>query len=177
LPWAKLHAASAVQRPAVQPPTARVRGLRSVPAGLRPSDALASDGGGSGDLARSLELLKNLSSTAVEGAALLTFREATDFADNVEEISRAAEYLQVVAAGAVDRTRRQAAASVGARGSGSGRAVGWTAGWGTETAADPDAPDSSFPRPGAKPTTSPTGHTAEPPAQTTEPCSAPITTT
>ncbi|MEV7131990.1 hypothetical protein AB0N24_03790, partial [Arthrobacter sp. NPDC093128] len=57
LQWAELPAtASAVQPPAVQAPAARVGGLRSVPAGLQHPDALASDGGGSGDLARCLEL-------------------------------------------------------------------------------------------------------------------------
>jgi hypothetical protein len=45
---------------------------------------------------------------------------------------------------------------------------------GTKAAPSPAAPS---PPPGAKPTTSPTGHTAEPPAQTTAPCSAAITTT
>ena len=62
---------------------------------------MASDGGGSGDLSGCLELLRTLGSTAVDDAALLSFREAADFADKVEEISRAAEYLQIVAAGAV----------------------------------------------------------------------------
>ncbi|MEV7133379.1 HNH endonuclease, partial [Arthrobacter sp. NPDC093128] len=52
LRWAVPTAASAVQ----PTPAARVRGLRSVPAGLQHPDALASDGGGSGDLARCLEL-------------------------------------------------------------------------------------------------------------------------
>jgi hypothetical protein len=135
---------------AVQVPAVRFRGLRSVPSARRHPEDIAPDGGGSGDLARSLELLKTLGSTAVADAALLDFREAADFAAGVEEISRAVEYLQVVAAGAVDRTRRQAAASAGATGSGSGAAVGWTTGWGAESAAGPEAPDSSAaPDPGA----------------------------
>jgi hypothetical protein len=103
-----------------EPPRRTLRAVR--PAG-RVSGRPGPDGGGSGDLARSLELLKTLGSTAVADAALLDFREAADFAADVEEISRAVEYLQVVAAGAVDRTRRQAAASVGATGSGSGSGV------------------------------------------------------
>ncbi len=122
---------SAVRPPAVQAPAARVRGLRSVPAGPQHPDTLAADGGGSGDLARCLELLRTLGSTAVDDAALLNFRAAADFADKVEEISRAAEYLQVVAAGAVDRTRREATAA--AR-SGRGRlglgGSGWVTGCG-----------------------------------------------
>ncbi|MDQ0077634.1 hypothetical protein J2S97_002822 [Arthrobacter oryzae] len=150
LRWAKLPAAgSAVQPPAVQPPApqpfnARVRGLRSVPAGRQHPLEAASDGGGSGDLARSLELLKGIGSTAAEDAALLSFREAADFAGHVEEVSRVVEYLQIVAAGAVDRTRREAAAAArsaavgsGAAGSagsgGAGRAAGWVTGWGAET--------------------------------------------
>ncbi|WP_307864378.1 DUF222 domain-containing protein [Arthrobacter sp. PvP023] len=47
----------------------------------------------------------------------------------MEDISRAAEYLQVVAAGAVDRTRSQAIST--AR---SCSAAGWSTGWGNETA-------------------------------------------
>ncbi|KIS26172.1 HNH endonuclease [Arthrobacter sp. SPG23] len=108
-----------------------VRGLRSVPAGPQPPGALASDGGGSGDLAGCRALLVSLSSTAVADAAVMRFREAADFAAEVEEISRAAEYLQVVAAGAVDRARREASAAARA---GSGSAAGWTTGWGDETA-------------------------------------------
>jgi hypothetical protein len=59
----------------------------------------------------------------------MRFREAADFAAGVEEISRTLEYLQVVAAGAVDRTRSQAISV--AR---SCSAVGWTTGWGNQTA-------------------------------------------
>ena len=142
LRWAVPTAASAGQLP----PVLRGRGLRSVPTGLQHPDTLAADGGGSGDLARCLELLRTLSSTAVDDAAVSNFREAADFAAGVEEISRAAEYLQIVAAGAVDRTRREAAiaarsaavgsglAGWGSAGSGAaGGTVGWVTGWGTET--------------------------------------------
>jgi Domain of unknown function (DUF222) len=124
----------AVQSPAVQPPAARVRGLRSVPAGLQHPAAAVSDGDDSGGLSRILEQLKTFSSTAVADAALLGFREAADFAADVEEISRTFEYLQIVAAGAVDRTRRQAATAARSGSGGSGSAVGWVTGWGTETA-------------------------------------------
>ncbi|CAN7283957.1 DUF222 domain-containing protein [Arthrobacter sp. LjRoot78] len=125
LRWAALPAAASAVR------VASVPGLRSVPAGLQASQALASDGGGAGDLPRSLELLKRASSTAVEDAGVMGFREAADFAANVEEIARSLEFLQVVAAGAVDRTRREAPAAGRA---GSGAAVAWTAGWGEATA-------------------------------------------
>ncbi len=146
LPWARLSGATAVQPPAVpshavQPAAARFRGLRSVPAERRHPDALGSDGGGSGDLARGLELLKSLCLTAVADAALHGFREAADFAAGVEEVSRAVEYLQVVAAGAVDRTRRQATAAAragsGSGAGGSGAAVGWVTGWGETAVREP----------------------------------------
>ncbi|MBP1137431.1 hypothetical protein JOE31_003663 [Arthrobacter sp. PvP023] len=134
LRWAKLPAAAASPAAAVSPGS--VRSLRSVPAGPRRPEALAFDGVGSGELSRCLELLEAISSTAVADAAVLGFREAADFAALVEDISRAAEYLQVVAAGAVDRSRREASAAAAAAraGSGSGAAVGWTTGWGNETA-------------------------------------------
>jgi hypothetical protein len=106
------------------------RTLHVVPPAGRFGGRSGPDGDGSGELARVLELLKGLRSTAVADAALLDFREAADFAADVEEISRAVEYLQIVAAGAVDRTRRQAPATSGATGSGSGSAIGWTTGWG-----------------------------------------------
>ncbi|WP_258073899.1 HNH endonuclease signature motif containing protein [Arthrobacter sp. Y81] len=147
LRWAELPAdAAAAVQPSVVPPAARVRGLRSVPAG--PPETLASDGGGSVDLARCLELLRTLTSTAVDDTALLSFREAADFADKVEEISRAAEYLQIVAAGAVDRSRREAAVAArsAAAGSGSSTGVGWVTGWGAEAAAaDHEAPPAPNP--------------------------------
>ncbi|MDN3936862.1 DUF222 domain-containing protein [Arthrobacter sp. YD4] len=47
---------------------------------------------------------------AVDDAGVLGFAEAAAFAGDVEELARAVEFLQVVAAGAVDRTRTQAAA-------------------------------------------------------------------
>jgi hypothetical protein len=59
----------------------------------------------SGGLDRSLSLLKTLSTTAAADAALLGFRGASDFAGQVEELSRTVEYLQLVAAAAVDRAR------------------------------------------------------------------------
>ncbi len=153
LRWAKLPAAgSAVWPPSVQSHAGRIRGLRSVPVELQDPTALGPDGGGSGDLARCLALLKTLSATAVADTAMLGFRESADFAANVEEISRAVEYLQIVAAGAVDRTRRQAAAAarsaaVGSGSAGSGAAVGWTTGWGTDPAATGGPGSSAAPDP------------------------------
>ncbi|MEV7133588.1 DUF222 domain-containing protein, partial [Arthrobacter sp. NPDC093128] len=60
----------------------------------------------------------------------MDFRAAADFAAGVEEAARSLEFLQVVAAGAVERTRREATAA--AR---SGAAAGWVTGWGDEAAA------------------------------------------
>ena len=54
--------------------------------------------------------LRELCATAVADAALLGFGGAAEFAGRVEEASRAVEYLQLVAAAAVDRTRKEAAA-------------------------------------------------------------------
>ena len=63
--------------------------------------------------------------------ALAGFREAADFADLAEEISRRVEHLQLLGAAAVDRTRT---AAINAAGPAS-KATGWTTGWGTEPAA------------------------------------------
>ena len=81
-----------------------------------------------------LALVREVSSTAAGDAALWDFREAADFAGTVEELSRALDYLQVVAAGAVDRTRKQAAAAPKAN-------TAWTTGWrddSTDGTAGPD---------------------------------------
>ena len=115
-------------------PVTPKRNLSAVlPAADRHQPPAASDGGAFGNLAGCLELVTALSSTAVADAAAMGFREAADFAARVEEISRNMEFLQVVAAGAVDRSRREASAAARA-GSGSGTAVGWTTGWGNENA-------------------------------------------
>ena len=53
-----------------------------------------------------LAALQGVSSTAVADAAFWGFRTASDFAGQVEELSRTMEYLQLVAAAAVDRARR-----------------------------------------------------------------------
>ena len=74
-------------------------------------------------VAEALAILREVGLTAVEDAALLGFQAASDFAGTVEELSRSMEYLQVVAAGAVDRTRKQAAAASSKAG------TSWTTGW------------------------------------------------
>ncbi|PVZ53645.1 DUF222 domain-containing protein, partial [Arthrobacter sp. H-02-3] len=83
---------------------------------------------GSGPAGRSgvdvaLAALEAVGSTAVQDAALWDFRAASDFAGRVEELSRRVEFLQLVAAGAVDRTRTKAAAAAAKTG------TSWTTGW------------------------------------------------
>ncbi|WP_231386288.1 DUF222 domain-containing protein, partial [Arthrobacter sp. 131MFCol6.1] len=74
-----------------------------------------------------LAALRAVSSTAVEDAGSWGFRAAADFAGSVEELSRTVEYLQLVAAAAVDRTRKQSAAA--ASGVAAGAVTAWTTGW------------------------------------------------
>ncbi len=57
-----------------------------------------------------LAVLRGAGSTAAADAALRGFRAASDFAGTVEELARFVEYLQLVAADAVDRTRKQPSA-------------------------------------------------------------------
>ena len=70
-----------------------------------------------------LAVLRDVSATAVEDAACWGLKAASDFAGRVEELSRTVEYLQVVAASAVDRARKQSAADAGKAG------TSWTTGW------------------------------------------------
>ncbi|WP_434122448.1 DUF222 domain-containing protein [Paenarthrobacter nitroguajacolicus] len=77
-----------------------------------------------------------LRSMAADEARLFGFVEAADFAGRVEEISRSLEYLQVVAAQAVERTRKEAqqtSPGPSAFGAGPGWRTGWTE---PETASD-----------------------------------------
>ncbi|BCW65010.1 hypothetical protein StoSoilB22_39830 [Arthrobacter sp. StoSoilB22] len=67
-----------------------------------------------------------LRSIAADEVRLLGFVEAADFAGRVEEISRNVEYLQVVAAQAVERSRKQA---LQARPGASAAAPEWRTGW------------------------------------------------
>ncbi|NUU32612.1 hypothetical protein HNO80_13535, partial [Arthrobacter sp. C9C5] len=55
--------------------------------------------------------LRELCSTAVGDAALFGFAEAAEYAAGVEELARAVDFLQLVGAAAVDRTRKEAAAA------------------------------------------------------------------
>jgi hypothetical protein len=58
-------------------------------------------------LDNTLSSLRNFADTAVDDVALFGSRQAADFARQVEELSRTIDYLQVIAAGLVERVRRQ----------------------------------------------------------------------
>jgi len=88
-------------------------------------------------VAAALALLRTSSGSAAEEAAGLDLFEASAFAEGVEELSRSVEYLQIIAAAAVDRTRREAAAGEKASSgwgsdSAAGSAGGWLTGWNQE---------------------------------------------
>ncbi|MEC5191802.1 MULTISPECIES: HNH endonuclease [unclassified Arthrobacter] len=86
-----------------------------------------------------LATLRAVSLTAVGDAALLGFQAASDFAGTVEEASRVVEYLQLVAAAAVDRTRKQSAATAAKR------ASSWTTGWRETPCSPATAAATAFP--------------------------------
>ncbi|MEV8041445.1 DUF222 domain-containing protein [Arthrobacter sp. NPDC080082] len=69
-----------------------------------------------------LSLMREAGPEAVRDAYLLDVHAAADLADAAEELSRLTEYWQLVAAAAVDRTRKLAAPEAQA-------APGWTTGW------------------------------------------------
>ncbi|MFE4196461.1 HNH endonuclease, partial [Paenarthrobacter sp. NPDC056912] len=89
-------------------------------------------------LDQATQALTSLRSSAATDAGVLGFSEAADFAGSIEDISRTVEYLQIIAAHAVERTRREArnASPV----PGAGAAPGWQTGWSTTTTPGPVAP-------------------------------------
>ena len=103
------------------------------------TDRVADPAGQSG-VEEALAVLRAVSSTAVGDAALLGFQAASDFAGSVEEVSRVVEYLQLVAAAAVDRTRKQSGATAAKR------ANSWTTGW-RDTPCSPATAAAFAPRP------------------------------
>ncbi|WP_343915041.1 HNH endonuclease signature motif containing protein, partial [Arthrobacter pascens] len=107
------------------------RRLRSVPVSASGGHRSASDGGGSVVLRQCLALLESAVDSAPGELALAGFREAADFADGAEEISRRVEQLQLLGAAAVDRTRTEAINAADP----ASKATGWTTGWGNEPAA------------------------------------------
>ncbi|MBU8868061.1 HNH endonuclease signature motif containing protein, partial [Paenarthrobacter aromaticivorans] len=104
--------------------------------GLDGSLGLEDARGIEGALADSVEALESLRSCTVAGALSFGFAEAAGFAGRVEEISRTVEYLQVIAAHAVERTRTQAQQ---ARPSTAG--TGWQTGWTDPATTDPATTD------------------------------------
>ncbi|SDX23313.1 protein of unknown function, partial [Arthrobacter sp. cf158] len=89
-----------------------------------------------GPLARAANSLASLRESAAPEARSFGFLEAADFAGKVEEVARVLEYLQVVAAQAVERTRNEAQNAQ--RGS-SSAAPEWRTGW-AEPAVGADNP-------------------------------------
>ncbi|MEW1823667.1 DUF222 domain-containing protein, partial [Arthrobacter sp. NPDC080031] len=85
-------------------------------------------------LDQTLAAMDALRTAAVSEARAFGFRDAADFAGTVEEISRTVEFLQLVAAGAVERTRSEAQAARQ-----SSPAPGWRTGWTESTAAGTEA--------------------------------------
>jgi hypothetical protein len=97
--------------------------------GGRPRAGLAEIGG----------LLNAAALAAPDALAVTGYVEASDFAGQVEDLARSVECLQLLAAGAVDRTRSEAiTAAAAAR---SARSRGWVTGWenGVETLNETDA--------------------------------------
>jgi hypothetical protein len=94
---------------------------------------LAADAG----LAAAIGSVNAAAADAPGTLAMASYVDAADFAGLVEDLSRTVDYLQILAAGAVDRTRTQAiTAATTTRSTRS-----WTTGWdnGTETIHETDA--------------------------------------
>ncbi|HKU30423.1 MAG TPA: DUF222 domain-containing protein [Arthrobacter sp.] len=72
--------------------------------------------------------LGTLRDTALDAARMFDFYEAADFAGHVEDLSRTIEYLQIVAAQAVERTREEAKNTSRSRSAVSSRPT-WRTGW------------------------------------------------
>ncbi|MEV7660593.1 DUF222 domain-containing protein [Paenarthrobacter sp. NPDC089316] len=119
-------------------------GVRLLTAGLS-FEGRAGAAGLAESLAVGAAAVAAVRSLAGEEARLFDFTEAADFAGRVEEISRTVEFLQVVAAQAVERTRTEAQARQSRQSSPSG-AQEWRTGWTetaeTQAAATEDAPGS-----------------------------------
>ncbi|HEX9229754.1 MAG TPA: DUF222 domain-containing protein, partial [Arthrobacter sp.] len=110
----------------------------TVPAGSSGAESVSVVEG----LDAALALLRDAGSRVAGEAASWKFQEAADFAGKVEEISRATEFLQVAAAGAVDRARKGAAAAP------KPSTAGWTTGWRDDTAYGTPAASESASRSG-----------------------------
>ncbi|GAA5195139.1 HNH endonuclease signature motif containing protein [Arthrobacter gyeryongensis] len=69
--------------------------------------------------------MRSLARTAVDDVGPLGLQDSAAFASGVEELSRTLDYLQLVAAGQLDRVRQEEPAG----------GTGWTTGWGAEARA------------------------------------------
>ncbi|WP_258805023.1 hypothetical protein [Pseudarthrobacter sp. NS4] len=108
---------------------------------------------------------------AGDALASADYVQAADFAGQVETLSRTVEYLQLIAASTVDRTRTQAITAAAASRTGQGRTGrpgstgrGWVTGWdanGVETLNETDA---NWPAPTAQPTRAELGSPVTSPA-------------
>ncbi|ABM06797.1 putative HNH endonuclease domain protein [Paenarthrobacter aurescens TC1] len=88
------------------------------------------------------DALSSLRESIADEALLFGFVKAADFAGRVEEISRSVEYLQLVAAQAVERTRKEAQQ---ARPGVSAAAPEWRTGWTEPAGASAVAGDAASP--------------------------------
>ena len=117
-PWAGPALSSRLPRPAAVPGAAEAGAGNALgAAGSAVDSALAA--------------LRSSSPKVNAEAARFGLREAADFAGRVEDLARAVEYFQLVAAAAVERTRQQAALTPpAAHGWGAEAAgAGWLTGW------------------------------------------------
>ncbi|MCP8999573.1 13E12 repeat family protein [Pseudarthrobacter sp. RMG13] len=101
---------------------------------VQSDDAVLSDDAGLAPVIASV----NAAAAAAPGTlAMAGYVEAADFAGLVEELSRTVDYLQILAAGAVDRTRTQAITAAAT----ASRTRSWVTGWdnGVETLNETDS--------------------------------------
>ncbi|MHA7199558.1 HNH endonuclease signature motif containing protein [Arthrobacter alkaliphilus] len=89
--------------------------------------------------------VRSLSGKAADDVGVLGFQEAVAFADAVEELSRTLDYLQVVAASALDAARNEEHTSRPGRTSSwaAETEAGWGAGWTSGSAAGPEGAQDS----------------------------------
>ena len=89
---------------------------RAVRSGAQFTPAFAVAGSGqpnAATLAEAIAVVKAAAEAAPDILAMADYAEAADFAGQAEDLSRTVEYLQVLGAGAVDRTRTQAISAGG----------------------------------------------------------------
>ncbi|MFH5879640.1 DUF222 domain-containing protein [Arthrobacter sp. NA-172] len=109
----------------------RLRSVSPIGAGGSPTKYAYDGGAAGGGMQRCLAVLDAAIGSAPDELGTSSFVEAADFAGLAEELSRRVEYLQLLAAAAVDRTRTEAINAAGP----ANRAAGWTTGWGTDSSA------------------------------------------